>query len=450
MQANARLESRRPTYATLIVRLSTDYVREQSWEEASSEEASWEGAFWEDDEYDETDALMYEGYDGLEEETRTAGNTVTYAGPFLECIQGSASNVVRSGAPRTGYYHSGVNRGLFLSWIEAENQRGMNAGAMVNARSAAQPALLRAYQNHDVPVVMDSGAFQGDMTLGRYLRTIDRIERDGAGEAGSGGAGAGRSIYDRMDWLAVLDEIGDTDLGETNYERMRQRHGIAPLYVHQVNAHKVNAHPVNRHTVNRHTVSGRDNLVFVHAMLGPSEMIGIGGLVPLIRRDVSAACRVIEDIGAALESHQRKAHFFGVGARSILAEFAGEPWFASADSQKWLAGQKARKVYRSDGHYLMVKKAGLKLPRETCARQNLRQISVWAGCTTPGYEDGFSGQILHSTTGADLEASALGLLLTGEEVEANNERVRKAGQVQFGLFDPQRWPEAALSSPLAA
>jgi len=338
MQANARSESRRPTYATLIVRLSTDYVREQSWEEAS----------WEEDGYDETDALMYEGYDGLEEETRTAGNTVTYAGPFLECIQGSASNVVRSGAPRTGYYHSGVNRGLFLSWIEAENQRGMNAGAMVNARSAAQPALLRAYQNHDVPVVMDSGAFQGDMTLGRYLRTIERIERDGMR----------RSVYDRMDWLAVLDEIGGTDVGETNYERMRQRHGIAPLYVHQVNAHKVNAHPVNRHKL-----SGRDNLVFVHAMLGPSEMIGIGGLVPLIRRDVSAACRVIEDIGAALESHQRNAHFFGVGARSILAEFAGESWFASADSQKWLAGQKARKVYRSDGRYLMVKKAGLKLLR---------------------------------------------------------------------------------------
>jgi len=118
---------------------------------------------------------------------------------------------------------------------------------------------------------------------------------------------------------------------------MRQCHGIAPLYVLPANMHPV---------------TGQDHLAFVDAMLETSEMIGVGGLVPIIRRDVSAACRVIEKVGAWLDTHRQTAHFFGVGARSILAEFASDPWFASADSQKRLAGQKARTIYRSDGRYL--------------------------------------------------------------------------------------------------
>jgi len=167
-------------------------------------------------------------------------------------------------------------------------------------------------------------------------------------------------VGNRFRWIANLDVIGDQQASDRNWMRLCDELDVCPLWVYQV--------------------EGGENLGHLQRWLkcrsGVGPMIGVGGLVPVIKRDLTEALRLIERIGQVLQPWS-KAHFFGVGSPVILREFGEEPWFASADSQSWLCGFKALELLTHSGSRLKTGAVGLELTREECAAQNIRQIHTW-------------------------------------------------------------------------
>jgi hypothetical protein len=233
----------------------------------------------------------------------------------------------------TTYYFSGVDRAAFIEVLAREGAAGM-----VNASNATQPALTAAYQRWpEVPLVLDSGAFQGLDDPGAYAEIV-------------------HEVGDRFRWVANLDVIGDQAGSDYNWLRLRDEYDVQALWVYQV--------------------EGGADLARLEQMVDRLGFVGIGGLVPVIKRDVSEALQLIEAVGEILQSRGR-AHFFGVGSAVILSQFGGEPWFASADSQSWLCGFKAHELIARGGRRLRTDDAGLELTREECAAQNVRQVHSW-------------------------------------------------------------------------
>lgn len=286
---------------------------------------------------------------------RARGGTVGSA--FSWVYGGGTEEKEESGDVR--YYHSGVNRGVFIRWIAEERQRtGLDMGAMLNARSAAQPSIIEACVEHeDVPIVLDSGAYQSDPpSIFEYQDALKRIDKR-LKQRGLAG------LRDRFEWVANLDVLGGIGTGR-NFSRLRSG-GIEPLWIGHV----------------RRTETGV-RVDLEPPPEGPFELqrgmtVGVGGLVPIIKEDMALAREAIEEAGEKLDRLNLKGHFFGIGSSGLLRQFGGEEWLESADSAKWLAGQKGRKVYREDGSYVMAAKQGLRFSREECARQNIRQIARW-------------------------------------------------------------------------
>jgi hypothetical protein len=246
---------------------------------------------------------------------------------------------------------------------EERKRVGVEMGAMVNAESAAQPAFLEAYVQHpDVPLVLDSGAYQqSGRSIRDYVEVLETIDGYLA-RSGDGG------LLSRFEWVANLDVIGGLGSGR-HFFRLRE-HGIEPLWI---------AHA---------QVKTGQNGIEVEISAPPEEAfelregmtIGIGGLVPIIQEAGREVVReVIKGVGETLRRRGLKGHFFGLGVPCLLKQFGSKSWMESADSSKWLAGQKGRKLYRDDGSYIRADRHGLRLSREECARQNLRQIGMWFG-----------------------------------------------------------------------
>lgn len=229
------------------------------------------------------------------------------------------------------------------------------AAGMVNASVATQEAMLRAYRRWpEVPLVLDSGAFQRNTDLEGYAAIVH--------EVGS-----------RFQWVANLDVIGDQEASDRNWQSLIGM-DCQPLWIYQVEG-------------------GWSLNDLENTMQTLPHHIGVGGLVPVIKRSPDEALRLIERIGRRLERHWAKAHFFGVGSSFILAPFASEGWFASADSQSWLAGFKARELLTGDGRRVTCEALGLEFTRDECAAQNIRQIHSW-----------IAGQPIQFSLLADLQA----------------------------------------------
>lgn len=248
------------------------------------------------------------------------------------------------------YFFSGVDRALFMAVLATEGAAGM-----VNAQVATQAAMLRAYRRWpEVPLVLDSGAFQGNTDLEGYAAIVHQIG-------------------DRFQWVANLDVIGDQEASHNNWLQLKER-DVDALWIYQVEGGwSLNDLENALQTLPRH--------------------IGVGGLVPVIKRSPDEALTLIERIGRRLERYWAKAHFFGVGTPTILSAFAGEGWFASADSQSWLAGFKARELLTGDGRRVTCEALGLEFTRDECAAQNIRQIHSW-----------IAGQPIQFSLLADLQA----------------------------------------------
>ena len=301
---------------------------------------------------------------GRPQGTRTSPSSLQYracsgrlGSAFSWVYGGNVEEEEKGGDVR--YYHSGVNRGVFIQWIAEERQRtGLDMGAMLNARSATQPSIIEALAEHeDVPVVLDSGAYQSDPpSIFEYQAVLERINKR-LKERGLAG------LRSRFEWVANLDVLGGIGTGR-NFSRLRSG-GIEPLWIGHV----------------KRTETGV-RVDLEPPPEGPFELqrgmtVGVGGLVPIIKEDTALAQGAIEKAGEKLARLDLKGHFFGIGSSGLLRQFGGEAWLESADSAKWLAGQKGRKVYREDGSCVMAAKQGLRFSREECARQNIRQIARW-------------------------------------------------------------------------
>ena len=233
----------------------------------------------------------------------------------------------------TKYFYSGVDRASFIELLAMEGAAGM-----VNASVAGQEAIVAAYNRWpEVRLVLDSGAFQGNSNLTGYAELIKKIGW-------------------RFDWYANLDVIGNQQASDDNWQALVGL-GISPLWVYQV--------------------KGGRKLDYLKSVADVRRFVGIGGLVPVIREDVGHAVDLIGNIGRELSAVDATAHFFGVSTPAILSRYANEPWFASADSQAWIAGFKAREIINVDGRRVKVNQLGYHFTGRECAAQNIRTIHSW-------------------------------------------------------------------------
>jgi hypothetical protein len=231
------------------------------------------------------------------------------------------------------YYFSGVNRKKLLELLALEN-----ASAMMNILSVRQPEMQKAIQWYpEVKKVLDSGAFSGNTDLKGYGEFV-------------------RTMRFRYDWCANLDVIGDQQQSDINWETLRA-YQADTLWIYQV--------------------EGGRNLDYLSSRADAQKFVGIGGLVPILRRSVNEAMDLIEEIGIRLNAVGGRGHFFGVGSPNVLRRFSSMTWFNSADSIKWLCGMKAREIIRRDGTQISADTFGLSFSSEEITRQNVRQILGW-------------------------------------------------------------------------
>lgn len=232
------------------------------------------------------------------------------------------------------YFFSGVDRASFIELLAQEGAAGM-----VNAQYANNPGMIAAYARWpEVPLVLDSGAFQGNKDLPAYAALVNRIG-------------------DRFEWVANLDVIGNQEQSDRNHEELTAR-GCRVLWVYQAQGGAGLDYLANRADMHRH--------------------VGLGGLVPVIKRGTQEAIDLIGQMGLILDRVGATAHLFGVGSPLILSAFAKSKWCKSADSQSWLAGMKANEMIRQDGSRMRAAAFGLALTNRECAAQNIRQIHGWA------------------------------------------------------------------------
>jgi len=229
------------------------------------------------------------------------------------------------------YYHSGVNQYGHAKILDDEGVAGM-----VSATTITQPKMKKALKDFDLPLVLDSGGFQGYENVDEYIDIIHELSS-------------------RFRWYAVLDEIGCQFTADINMLIMEDA-GLSPLWIYQVD--------------------GGTGLYHLKRQAKKYDFVGIGGLVQRSFSDPTHLVRMIQKIGSVLASVNAEAHFFGIGSPRILGQFYDADWFCSADSQKWVSGKRSRTIYTRQGE--TVSSADLSFSGEECARQNIRQIEDWA------------------------------------------------------------------------
>ena len=231
---------------------------------------------------------------------------------------------------------SGVNRPDVLALLARERVAGM-----VNASVACQPVLLEAYERYnEVPLYLDSGAFQGKMDLETYRKIVERV-----GE--------------RFTWVANLDVIGDPCQSDENYTRLVKT--LPPglrekvLWVYQGGC------------LRELTTRARE-----------LRRVGIGGLVRMMEEQgIDAVLAYLKKVGVVLAQEGATGHTFGCGSASVLQAICAEAWFASTDTSKWLIGYRAQELLLANGEYRSATGLGLRLSRAECAANNIRVLQEW-------------------------------------------------------------------------
>jgi hypothetical protein len=232
---------------------------------------------------------------------------------------------------------SGVNRPDQIELLAREGVAGM-----VNALEACQPKLVEAYARFpDVPLYLDSGAFQGNTNLAGYQRVIERV-----GE--------------RFRWMANLDVIEDAQQSDANYSAL------------------VNGLPSNLASKVLWVYQG-GSLADLAAHACEHKLVGIGGIVRIIVNEgVDAALTYLRHIGEVVQRAGAQAHGFGIGSPYLLQALGTEEWLCSIDTSKWLIGYRAMELLLASGEYRSATQLGLRLTRAECAANNVRVLKEWA------------------------------------------------------------------------
>jgi hypothetical protein len=238
------------------------------------------------------------------------------------------------------FYFSGVDRAEHLSLLAQEHAAGM-----INANVVLQPSLYKAYMSTymSVPLVLDSGAFQGNSDIVAYADLLEQIGH-------------------RFQWVSNLDAIMQPAIGDRNFSYLQDH--LSPalrdkvLWIYQPGGSFV------------------DMICFARSR----GIIGIGGLVALLKqRGIQSVLIHLFTIGNILRDIGAKAHVFGISSPQILFQIRSEPWLASIDSSKWIkAAYQAGEVVREDGtHQVNVRNLGLRLTPREIAANNVRVMRFW-------------------------------------------------------------------------
>lgn len=253
------------------------------------------------------------------------------------------------------FYFSGLDRAEYLAVLSREGGAGM-----VSASHALSPSLLRATMEtyREVPLVLDSG-LRKYYTLEDYADLIAYLSRHYPG---------------RYRWYASYDALGDQVASEEHYRTLTSivpelRHDILWIYQARWLPRTERLRRLERltHASRQHT------------------QVGIGGLVPIIKHNLAHALTVLQEIGEALlASYPTQAHVFGVSSPELLLWLRAQPWLASVDSSRWLAGWKGREIILSSGEQRRAQSLGLPLTAEECGALNVRSMRGWLDpCATP-------------------------------------------------------------------
>jgi hypothetical protein len=233
-------------------------------------------------------------------------------------------------------FYSGVDRPDLLSLLVAEKAAGM-----INANYARHPRLQQAYSRPlPIPLVLDSYKFQNDIS--RYTEIILQV-----------------GMHFR--WMSNLDVIGNQRVSDQHFEYL-QAHLPAHL------AQKI-----------LWVFQPGGSLHELEDMARHRHLIGIGGLVPLLKRqEHEAVLRYLFSVGERLQSVGAQAHVFGLSSPSIIFRIRHCLWLASIDSSKWLIAYRASKVVRTNGTgQCRASELGLCLTPQEMAANNIRVMRFW-------------------------------------------------------------------------
>ena len=248
-------------------------------------------------------------------------------------------------------YFSGINKPLQIELLAR-----LRAAGMLNALTAGQPRVLAACRRHpDVPLSLDSAAYQGYTDVEAYARLIRRVGR-------------------RMDFCSNLDVLHNQARSDEHYQRLLSLLADEDdlrarlLWVYQSQS-RGNA------------FSRQGDLEALRRALGTLRpaRVGVGGLVPVLERNIHEALDIIGAIGAVLSEAGTQGHFFGIGNYTVLASIWNERWFHSSDSSRWWQEALSCVLLTSDGRRLSAHTLSLSLPQR--AEQNMGSVLAW---TRPG------------------------------------------------------------------
>ena len=248
-------------------------------------------------------------------------------------------------------YFSGINKPFQIELLAR-----LGAAGMLNALTAGQPGVIAACQhNPDVPLALDSAAYQGYTDVEAYARLIRRVGR-------------------RMVFCSNLDVLHNQARSDEHYQRLTSQLAddedlrARLLWVYQSQSRGSD-------------FSRKGDLEALRRTLGMLRLarVGVGGLVSVLERNIHEALDIIGDIGEVLSEAGAQGHFFGIGNYTVLASIWNERWFHSSDSSRWWQEALSCVLLTSDGRRLSAHNLCLSLPQR--AEQNMGSVLAW---TRPG------------------------------------------------------------------
>ena len=243
------------------------------------------------------------------------------------------------------FFFSGIDKPSLVALLARQR-----AGGMINANSAAEPALQEAIALYPaVPFALDSGSVQGNRDIQAYVRLLSLMAH-------------------RVEWAANLDVLHNQDMSDRHFQMLQallagQEQAQAKLlWVYQSQSRGGSWHPDG-------DVDRLKRAVEQH------RFIGLGGLRSVFARDLLRAQDLLDLIGNILDAAGAQAHVFGLGNHSILSYCLAQRWFRSADSARWLQGLRSRTLLTVDG--TSISGTSLAFSGLQCAEQNIRAIQTW-------------------------------------------------------------------------
>ena len=244
---------------------------------------------------------------------------------MLSTEKGENLGTMRQVLPRPLGLHSGADREAYLSLLAKER-----AAALIHAQHARQPKLLamlhRLQQEHGMFFALDAG-YRKKMTLEQYAALLNSLQEQ---------------VPNLFRWYAAYDEIGDPVATQVFYDQLlflcpACRDKIVWIFQCQRGTRAERMLSLQRlEAMCRRQAARRQ----------AGSLIGIGGIVPIVRHSVADALTVLQEVGEVLNAFFPwvQAHVFGPSSWELLFFLRTQLWVASLDSSKWLIGWKAREV----------------------------------------------------------------------------------------------------------